>query len=270
MNDPFEYCEEWFGNRGAKPFVREHKGVVALHFHLFQVQSEMYKDAPDILALRYTRTMMDFRHFNPQPLHIGMIGLGGGSMQKHCYANFPEAIISVAEINPGVIALRDYFYIPDDDDRFHIYCEDGADFVQRNESQFDVLLVDGFDNKGQPPQLCSQRFYSDCFRSLTARGILVVNACDDRAVIPRIQRVFGNEVLVVDEDRTENIIVFAGKGDILCATEIDGEPHIGHPDPYQGLADDETLNANESLLTQEVGGHHTMKEITDAITAELT
>jgi len=222
VTDPFEYCEEWFGNRGAKPFIRESKGVVALHFHLFQVQSEMYKDAPDELVLRYTRAMMHFRHFNPHPGHIGMIGLGGGSIQKHCYANLPEASISVAEINHGVISLRDYFCIPSDDHRFHIYCEDGADFVERNENQFDVLLVDGFDSKGQPPQLCSQRFYNHCFRALTPKGILVVNACDNRGLIARIQEAFGSEVLVLDDDGSENVIIFAGRGDILRATEIPG------------------------------------------------
>jgi spermidine synthase len=232
VNDPFEYCEEWFDNCGAKPFIREYKGVVGLHFHLFQVQSEMYRDAPDVLVLRYTQAMMDFRHFNPQPRHIGMIGLGGGSIQKHCFTSFPDATISVAEINEGVIALRDYFYIPSDDDRFHIYCEDGADFVVRNENQFDVLLVDGFDSKGQPPQLCSLRFYKDCFRALTPKGILVVNACDNRGLIVRIKRAFGNEVLVVDDDRSENVIVFAGRGDILCATEIPGQPLIERQHPY--------------------------------------
>lgn len=248
MSIPFEYCEEWYGNRGGKPFVREYKGVVALHFHLFQVQSEMYKDAPDELVLRYTRTMMDFRHFNPQPHHIGMIGLGGGSIQKHCYANIPEASISVAEINPDVIALRDYFCVPGDDDRFHIYCEDGANFVKQNENHFDVLLVDGFDNKGQPPQLCSQRFYNDCFRALTGKGILVVNACDNRGLTCRIQRAFGSDVMVVDEDRGENIIIFAGRGGILRTTEVSNRPLIEGQNLRLRHADNQTLYSNERVL----------------------
>jgi spermidine synthase len=62
-----------------------------------------------------------------------------------------------------------------------------------------VLFVDGFDNKGQPPQLCSQQFYSDCYRSLTPQGLLVVNLGDGGSVlISRIRRSFRNDVVVAD------------------------------------------------------------------------
>src|SRR5882724_12871725 len=119
------YCDEWFDNGRVEPFVREHKGVVYLHFHRFQVQSEMYKDAPYELVPGYSQTMMDFLRFNREPDHIGMIGLGGGSIPKYCYRHLPRTTISVAEINPDVIGLRDQFFIPQDDHRFRVYCEDG-------------------------------------------------------------------------------------------------------------------------------------------------
>ena len=220
--DSFDDCEELFDNsRDASPFIREDKGVICLHFNLFQVQSEMYRHSPDELVLGYTRTMMEFLFFNKQPRHIGMVGLGGGSMQKYCYRHLPHTTISVAEINPAVIALRDFFFIPKDDHRFRVYCEDGADFVRRQPRYFDVLLVDGFDNKGQPPQLCSQQFYSDCYRSLTPQGLLVVNVGDSGSVlISRIRRRFRNDVVVADcRDDSTNSIVFAGKGNILAAAQ---------------------------------------------------
>lgn len=51
--------------------------------------------------------------------------------------------------------------------------------VARTSRHADVLLVDGFDIDGQPPGLCSQRFYDDCYQALTASGVLVVNLCGD-------------------------------------------------------------------------------------------
>src|SRR5260370_15371737 len=106
--------------------------------------------------------------------------------------------------------------MPKDDQRFRVYCEDGADFVRLHPGYFDVLLVDGFDNKGQPPQLCSQQFYSDCYRSLTSRGLLVVNVCDGGSMlISRIRRSFRNDVVVADCGG----VVFAGKGNILAAAQ---------------------------------------------------
>jgi spermidine synthase len=199
----------------SSPFVHEYHGAVSLHFNKVEVQSAMYKHAPDELVLSYTRTMMGFLVFNKQPRHVGMIGLGGGSMPKYCYRHLPDTTLSIAEINPEVIALRDRFLVPKDDHRFKIHCEDGADFVRRQPGRFDVLLVDGFDDKGQPPQLCSRQFYTHCYRSLTSPGLLVVNVSDGHHLISRIRRSFRNQVIVADGgDSISNIIVFAGKGNI--------------------------------------------------------
>lgn len=216
----FADYEASFDDSGeSSPFVQEYGGVVSLHFSRFEVQSAMYKDAPDDLVLSYTRIMMSFLAFTKAPRHIGIIGLGGGSLPKYCYRHLPNTTISVSEINPKVISLRDRFLIPKDDYRFRIYCEDGADFVQRQSGQLDVLLVDGFDGTGQPPQLCSQQFYSHCYRSLTSAGLLVVNVSDRRHLISRIGRSFRNQVIVANvRSSTSNTIVFAGKGNILGAS----------------------------------------------------
>jgi spermidine synthase len=141
-----------------------------------------------------------------------MVGLGGGSLAKYCYHKLPDTRISVAEINPNVIALREHFRIPNDDDRLRISCEDGATFVRRQAGVFDVLLVDGFDNAGQPPQLCSQQFYNHCYRSLTPTGVLVVNLLGNEHPISRIRRSFSGQVVVAGGDNsTSNLVAFASR-----------------------------------------------------------
>jgi spermidine synthase len=237
----FDDYESSFDNSDdSSPFVHEYNGAVSLHFNKRDVQSAMYKHAPHELMLCYTQTMMNFLAFNTQPRHVGMIGLGGGSIPKHCYRHLPDTTISVAEINPEVIALRDYFSIPKDDHRFRVYCEDGADFVRRQPEQFDVLLVDGFDEKGQPPQLCSRQFYSHCYRSLTSPGILVVNVSDGVHLIPRIHDSFRDCVIVSDgRDSSSNTIVFAAKGKFLSAPQRSLKTRgIGTTTPYQAIGDE--------------------------------
>jgi spermidine synthase len=81
---------------------------------------------PHALALEYTRTMMGFLLFNPEPQNIAMLGLGGGSLAKFCYRYLPQSRIQVVEINPQVIALRDEFHVPPDDKRFGVVRGDGA------------------------------------------------------------------------------------------------------------------------------------------------
>jgi spermidine synthase len=209
-------------SRSAELFTCEEDGSLSVHFGVTgTVQSQMLMDAPDLLVLDYTRTIMSFLLFLAQPEHIGMIGLGGGSIQKYCYRNLPRTRISVAEISPEIIALRDRFVIPNDDHRFKIFLEDGCDFVARHKGEFDVLIVDGFDSTGQPPQLCSRPFYEDCYAALAPEGIMVVNICDSdvRPLISRIRDRFEDGVIPIEIEESVNMIVFAGKGSILWTSD---------------------------------------------------
>jgi spermidine synthase len=118
----------------------------------------MREEAPVDLLLTYTRIMTSFLKFHPLLRSIAMIGLGGGSMAKCCHRHLPHADITIVEINPHVIALRDRFYIPEDDHRFRVLCEDGADYVARAPERTDVLIVDGFNMDGQPPSYAVRYF----------------------------------------------------------------------------------------------------------------
>ncbi|GAB3252210.1 class I SAM-dependent methyltransferase [Chitinimonas naiadis] len=200
----------------GKPFVYTHEGKRFLHFDIGTVQSQMSEDAPHTLELGYTRSMMAFLLFQPAPAHIGMIGLGGGSLPKYCRHTMPQCRITVVEINPDVIALRDDFLIPPDDDRLQILCEDGAHWVGRQIGELDVLLVDGFDTGGQVAQLCTQHFYDECHAALTDDGVMVVNlsATDyfSGTYLARMRQSFGRNVAVVTADGSNNRIAIAIKG----------------------------------------------------------
>jgi spermidine synthase len=209
----------------GKPFLYRKRHTLSLLFNVSALQSEMRIDCPDDLVVGYTQSMMGFLLFNPAPHSIGMIGLGGGSLAKFCYRYLTRSSIAVAEICPEVIALRDQFRIPKDDERLQIHCIDGSEFIERTVRQFDVLMIDGFDKDGQPPQLCSQRFYDNCYRALTPNGILVVNILGDEPetllLAARIHRAFNGASIVVDALDSLNKVVFACKG-----TELDLPEHV--------------------------------------------
>ena len=206
-------------SRTGKPIIYRKRNSLSLLFDVFALQSEMSLEDPDNLVLGYTQSMMGFLLFNPEPAAIGMIGLGGGSLAKFCYRHVPSASITVAEIDPHVIALREQFRIPADDARLLIHCMDGANLVQDVHNRFDVLLIDGFDRDGQPPQLCSQHFYEDCRRALAPNGIMVVNLLGDvtetAILIDRINNAFEGIIMVIDALDSLNKVAFACKGDAL-------------------------------------------------------
>lgn len=199
------------GKRLARPFVKRHGRYTSLQFSRSQTQSRMLDDDPDALLIDYTRTMMGALVLRPQPRRIGAIGLGGGSQVKFCHRHLPRARIEVVENNPGVVALRRRFGIPDDDARLQVHLDDGAAFVRSRPGRYDVLLVDGYDETGIPPVLSTQRFYDDCRDALTADGAMAVNlfSTDHALHADRLRRSFGDRMLVLEEAKMSNRVAFA-------------------------------------------------------------
>ncbi|HEY0263249.1 MAG TPA: fused MFS/spermidine synthase [Granulicella sp.] len=198
------------------PYIYDKGEYVSLHMvgdAVMAVHSIMSRSSPERLMLSYTEIMMGFPRFTDSPRSIGMIGLGGGSLAKYCYHYLPECHITVAEISSEVIALRREFSIPDDDDRLHILHIDGAEMIRQNANTYDVLMIDAFDEGGYPAHFGARAFYQDCYRSLTANGVLVVNLSgfDWRTWYKRMSSVFqGHSVLYACPDG-DNVIAFATK-----------------------------------------------------------
>lgn len=258
--EPIHYSDQAAAFVG-KPFIYEGNRSMSLHFDIGAIQSRMNLDDPNRLVLAYTRLMMGFLLLNANPEQIGMIGLGGGSLAKYCYRYLPDSRISVAEISREVIALREQFFIPPDDARFSVHCEDGAAFVRRQPATFDVLLVDGFDLRGQARQLCTQGFYDACFDSLRDQGVLVVNLSGidhrTRAYIARIRRSFGHEVLVAKTLDRHNQIIFAVKG---IGSGQTNWLHVAQKSPLRAL-DPSTFEHVFEQLDEWLACHHGVDDV---------
>ena len=199
----------------GKPGVSEDSGVRSLHFNSGVVQSSMRVSAPFELDLSYTRSMMGFLLFNAEPQHILLVGLGGGSLSKYCYHQFPQARITTLEINPDVIALRDEFLVPPDNKRFQVVQSDACEYLTRSDVQADIILLDGYDAEGLPPCLCAESFYTNCWQALSAQGVLVANLWGgepNRGVyLNRLRGIFDGRVWWSKPRDSSNLIVFAVK-----------------------------------------------------------
>ena len=205
----------WF-SRHASVEVSEEDGVRSLHLGGDAIQSSIRLDRPDELALDYTRAMMAFLLFTPQPREVFMIGLGGGSMARYIHQRMPETRTTVVEINPKVLAAaRSMFHFPADDARLKVEIADGADYVREHPESADVLLVDGFDDGRQPAALCTQAFYDAAYAALRPGGVMVVNfMAEERKLDVYLQRVensFDERVVCLHAADRVNLIAFAFK-----------------------------------------------------------
>ena len=160
--------------------------------------------------------MMAFLLFNRAPKRILLLGLGGGSLAKFCYANLPGASLTAVEVSQDVIALRNEFGIPADDRRFQVINADGAAYLSATRQRKDVILADACDRKGTATDLDSVEFYQRARRRLSPDGILVVNVCGDQnstaAHLEKLREVFHDRLLSLQVQEDSNIIVFGFRG----------------------------------------------------------
>jgi spermidine synthase len=157
------------------PAIVETGSERQLQFSGDALQSRMRIDDPDTLVATYTRQMMSFLLFDPDPEHVLMVGLGGGSMAKFCYRYLPSARITVVEIDERVIAMRDAFLVPPDDHRFRVVHDDGAHYVARCERPVSAVLIDAFDQNGVAPSLATATFFDAVSRLLAPKGVMIMN-----------------------------------------------------------------------------------------------
>ncbi len=199
----------------GRPFLVESEGLLTLYFTLSLVQSTMQINRPDVLDLAYTRKMMAFLPFYPRPKGLLLLGMGGGSLAKFCYQHLPRADITVVEIDPDVIAFRDAFRVPVDNERFRILCADAAAYLPTHNLRTDVIMVDAFDGLGIAPELSSPDFYAQAYNKLSANGILVMNLAGDKAgyedPLAQLAHCFDDRVLSLKVRDGGNQIAFAFK-----------------------------------------------------------
>ena len=202
-------------NELRQPYILETTSERRLHFTLAAVQSAMSLDEPHALILPYTRKMMTFLLFNPNPKHVVMLGLGGGSLPKFCHHHLPQTQITVVEIDADVIALRDEFCVPRNDRRFRIVHDDGEHYLSKLAKPVDVILIDAFNRTGAAPVLENPDFYVQAAQRLSLNGVFAINLVGERAdclpYIRRIRAAFGGSTLILPTLAADNLLVFAFK-----------------------------------------------------------
>ncbi|HLX81552.1 MAG TPA: fused MFS/spermidine synthase [Burkholderiales bacterium] len=195
--------------------VSEERGVRHLHVGGEAIQSAMRLDDPHALELDYTRCMMAFLLFHPQPRRALMIGLGGGSLAKFFHRRLTGLRTHVVECDERVIATaRALFHVPADDARLTVEHGDGVEALAPE--CCDLLVVDGYEDESTPAAMVSQAFFDAGWCALREPGVLVMNFMNDDPDfdrnLQRIERAFGGAVIAFQSLRDPNIVVLGLKG----------------------------------------------------------
>lgn len=114
---------------------------------------------------------------NPKAKKILVIGAGDGGTVRELVKYEHIKRIDMVEIDKMVVDVcREY--LPKtanklDDERVHIYYEDGLKFVRSKTNEYDIVIVDSTDPFGPGEDLFTREFYGNCFNALKDDGILL-------------------------------------------------------------------------------------------------
>lgn len=148
----------------------------SLYFGEGSLQSRMSFNNPYELVLSYTRYMAFALLLNSRPQNILIVGIGAGSLVRFFHHHFAECQIDAVDYSEETInAAKGYFQLPEDE-RITIYCTDGRSFLQNSRGkQYDIILIDAFDDQGMAPTVYSDLFFDLCTESLGPEGLISCN-----------------------------------------------------------------------------------------------
>lgn len=193
-------------------YISEKFGVRSLHIGSDTIQSSMRLARPFDLELAYTRSMMAFLLFLPEPRQVLMIGLGGGSVAKFMHHHMPDVRIHAVELSPEVVTIARHCFKVPHDERLQVTIGDGAEHIAQPGPKADVVMVDGYDGESQAEALAEKRFYQACHARLNPGGIMVVNLWSgDRQfneALGRIKASFPAGHLCLPAEKPGNVIAF--------------------------------------------------------------
>jgi spermidine synthase len=141
-------------------------------------QSCMDLKLPDHLVFEYTKMMLASLFLRPEPQHILVIGLGGGTLPLTLERVLSHADIDAVEVDPAVVIVAQRYFGFHTDARLHVIELDGRAYVRqaiRAGKRYDLIMLDAYDNQYIPEHLLTCEFLNEVRRLLVPGGIVAAN-----------------------------------------------------------------------------------------------
>ncbi len=146
---------------------------------LFGVQSIMRKDG-SLTGMYYDYALaaplmagVEEKLSEGKDFDILILGMGTGTYASQCARYFPAAHVGGVEIDEKITRLaREYFEMPED---IEVCVYDGRAWLNAADRQYDVIMVDAYQDITIPFQMSSVEFFRLVRSHLKEDGVMVVN-----------------------------------------------------------------------------------------------
>ncbi|MBI3998150.1 MAG: fused MFS/spermidine synthase, partial [Armatimonadetes bacterium] len=170
------------------------------------------------------------------PRRATLIGLGGGTVPARYVADYPQVVLTVAEIDPQVVVTARRYFEIQESDRLVIDARDGRLHLLKTADPQDIILTDAYLKDTIPFHLATREFFALARARLAPGGLVasnIIGALDGpdsrlfRAIYKTVRQVFRTVyVFPVDFGQygspaaLRNIILIATDAPPLPAEEI--------------------------------------------------
>ena len=108
---------------------------------------------------------------------ILVLGMGGGSVIETLRQDFNYSkTITAVEIDPVIIAIANEEFGIIDNETLKIHCTDAYEFVETNNSFFDLIIVDLYIDLTVPDKFLNLDFWEAVLSSKSSNGAILFNA----------------------------------------------------------------------------------------------
>lgn len=114
--------------------------------------------------------------FCPRLERAAFLGAGAFGMPEHLSRRFPDARVSVVEIDPEVITVGRRFFRLDEFPRVEAVAADARRWLRTSHESFDFIFGDAYNGvQFVPPHLVTREFFGEVRERLKPDGVFVMN-----------------------------------------------------------------------------------------------
>ncbi|MBM3530695.1 MAG: methyltransferase domain-containing protein [Alphaproteobacteria bacterium] len=168
---------------------------------------------PGALSIEYARYMTLGLAYAANTGRILEIGLGGGSIVTYLNRALPESTIVAVEIDKDVVDLARKYFQFQESDRLKAVVADGRAYLLRDDSKWDIVLLDAYRGPFVPFHLLTREFYTLVKSRLAPGGVVVQNIEPSTMLFDSAIATMSSVFRSVDfYDGRENVVAVAHDG----------------------------------------------------------
>lgn len=176
---------------------------------------------PGALSIEYARYMTMGLAYAANVERILEIGLGGGNIVSYLSRALPQTTIVAVEIDKDVVELAKKYFQFQESDRLKAVVADGRAYLMRDESKWDIVLLDAYRGPFVPFHLLTKEFYALAKSRLAPGGVVVQNIEPSTMLFDSAIATMNSVFRSVDfYDGRENVVAIAYDGPTLRQADL--------------------------------------------------